>query len=511
MAFARSAIDRDDFAMKLRSPRAWGITARLITVAAVPLCLMFLLINSWFYWSGQSEVTRRIDERGQLIVQAMAETSQYGVVTGNLSYVERNARHLVASDKRVAAIQILDAQRRVLVSTGAPTHGDGLEPFEAPIRADVPDINLFDQLGAPHVALSSDTPTPFRAGKIAGYVRVLMSPHPIVQERRQRLYLGAAVTLVATLISVCWGLYLIRGLSAPLRAVMAALRQLRLGRYDVRLSPHAGGELGELQSAISEMAEALSLTHQELERKVADRTQALQQAIAATQEADAEKRRLIAHSNTLLEEERERIAVEIHDHLNASLLVVSMEAQHIAALASQPTSHAAHQEIQRVAQRMTGTIQGLYGAARNLVKQLRPEVIDTLGLRGALEEMVRNYDELHPACRFTLTVAPSFPYLSGQLAITAYRLVQEALSNVVKHAHASQADVRLEKHARADTISISIADNGTGFDPSQRHGDGIGLIGMRERVAALGGVMAVHSNALGGTAVDIQLPAHEVS
>jgi len=372
----------------------------------------------------------------------------------------------------------------------------------------VPDINVFDQPGAPHVALLPGAPTSFRSGQIAGYVRVLMSPLPMLEERRERLYLGAGVALLATLVSVFGGLYLTRGLSAPLRAVMAALRQLRQGRYDVDFTPRASGELGELQGAIVEMAKGLGITCQELERKVANRTQELQQAVEATMEADSEKRHLIARGNALVEDERQRIAVEIHDHLNASLLVVSMEAQHIAALARQAPSDAASQEIERVAQRMTGTIQDLYSAARKLVKQLRPEIIDTLGLRGALEEMVRNYDELHPACRFTLLVAPEFPHLNGQLAITAYRLVQEALSNVVKHANASHAAVRLERHSRSDNVRISITDNGIGFDPSERRGDGIGLIGMRERVSAIGGVMVVRSNPLGGTTVDIQLPAH---
>jgi len=106
--------------MKLRSPRSWGITARLVTVATVPACMMFLLVSGWLYWSGQAEVARQINERGHLIVQALAETSQYGVVSGNLSYVERNARRLLSTDKSIAAIQVLDAKGRLLVSGDTP-------------------------------------------------------------------------------------------------------------------------------------------------------------------------------------------------------------------------------------------------------------------------------------------------------------------------------------------------------------------------------------------------------
>ena len=85
--------------MKLWQPQTWSITARLVMVATVPSTLMFIVVNLSLYFSGQDEVRKTIQERGQLISAALAETSQYGVVSGNTSYLERNVRQLLKTDR----------------------------------------------------------------------------------------------------------------------------------------------------------------------------------------------------------------------------------------------------------------------------------------------------------------------------------------------------------------------------------------------------------------------------
>ena len=316
--------------MKFGPPRTWSITARLVLVATVPAFLMFVVVNVSLYVSGQDEARQTTRERGQLIAAALAETSQYGVVSGNRSYLERNVRQLLRTDSSIAAIEILDANRKPIVAAREPIL-EGIYVFERPIGAEVPDIDLFDQ-GGPHVSVPvpSGAPTMFRPGPTAGFVRVSMSPAPILEQQRHRLYVGGLLVLAATLLSGAAGLGLAQRLRAPLGAVMDALRRIRHGEYDVRLHTRASGELGELQDAIVEMARGLSRTRQELEDRVASRTRDLQQAVELVSRADAEKRRLIARTHALLEEERQRIAAEIHDDLNASLIVVNLKAQHIA-------------------------------------------------------------------------------------------------------------------------------------------------------------------------------------
>jgi two-component system sensor histidine kinase UhpB len=221
--------------------------------------------------------------------------------------------------------------------------------------------------------------------------------------------------------------------------------------------------------------------------------------------ADAERRRLIARSNRQLEDERKRIAVEIHDHLNASLIGLRSKAQHIAEVSS-GMSGATAREVSVTATEITETIAGLYKSARDLIKQLRPEVIDVLGLIGALQEMAREYNQLVPTIRFVLHVPPGFPAMQGDVAIVAYRLVQEALSNVVKHSSASRVEISLAAPPTNDEVLIAVRDDGAGFHLATVSSGSLGLVGMRERVAGLGGKMRIRSKPGYGTRVTFRLP-----
>lgn len=294
-----------------------------------------------------------------------------------------------------------------------------------------------------------------------------------------------------------------------MQTVLTALRGIRDGNYEIGLNPAESGVLGELQSTIVEMAKRLTSARQELENQVAIRTSELQHAIGVAKEADEEKGRLIARGNALIEEERRRIALEIHDHLNASLLFVKLEAQRIAALATKLGPNAEANEIETVAQRISLTTADIYTAARGIIKQLRPEVIDILGLKGALQEMVRTYQVAHQNCRFDLRAQSGFPSLNPELTIAAYRVIQEALSNVVKHSKASHATVTLWPNPKRDGVCITIEDDGVGFNAKKRTTSGIGLIGMRERVTAVGGSIRITSAPDSGTKVTIDLPTQK--
>jgi two-component system sensor histidine kinase UhpB len=137
---------------------------------------------------------------------------------------------------------------------------------------------------------------------------------------------------------------------------------------------------------------------------------------------------------------------------------------------------------------------------------LRPEVIDTLGLIGALEELVRNLDTVHPTCRVSLVADPGVPNLRGEQAMPVYRVTQEALTNVLKHARATKVQVHLSVTPDGQSLLLDIRDNGAGFDPEQARGSGIGLIGMRERVSAAGGQLQLISSPGQGTQVRVSVP-----
>ena len=492
----------------MRRPRwaRWDIAARLVTIALVPAMLMFIAISGIFYVTSQDEVLDDLRERGMVLTAALAESAQYGVVSGNVGDLDRTLKGLLSADRSILAIQIFDTNKQPITVAGdADQPPDNALAFERPIYAQVLDVDLFDNAARPHVAERSATRPASRQGNVVGHVRVLMSPDPSLEAKRRRIYIGMGVLLLATILSGFAGVFLAQRLSRPLRSVLDSIRQIRRGNYDVRFEPARSAELRELETAVVDMARTLSATRQDLENQVSERTRELQEAIAKALDADAERRRLIAQGNALVEDERQRIAVEIHDHLNASLIVVQFEAQRLAEVAATLPESEQREEFKRIADQISRTTAELYASARTIVKQLRPEVIDTLGLKGAIEEMVRNYDKVQAECRFTLRAEAGFPNLRGELAITAYRVVQEALSNVVKHSAATRARVTLGPGSEKGHVRITISDNGKGFDVKKRSA-GVGLIGVRERVDAAGGTFDLASTPGAGTKLTIELP-----
>lgn len=479
--------------------RGPSITALLIGIATVPAFVMFLVVSGSIYAARIGEVRADIDERGRLLAAVLAESSRYGVVSDNVTALQETLRSLMTTEASIAGVEILDVQRRPIASVGAAQSTSALL-FEHPIRGHSIDVDLFDGAGTPH-GIAGEPPK-FREGPLFGYSRVRMSPEPLMRARRTGLLIAGLIILVAAMLSAALGVWLTQRVRRPLADVLTALRSIQQGDYAVRLTHDGKGELGELQDAIVDMSRELEAARQEFEAKVAQRTAQLEEAVKAVRAADDEKRRLIAHGNALMEEERRRIAAEIHDQLNASLLSVRLTAASLRSRDGAPP-HAA--EVDEAAERIEKTVEAVYESARRIVKMLRPEVLDTLGLRKALDEMVRQYDEMHPTCRFKFLCARGFPRLSDALAITVYRIVQEALSNVVKHAQASVAVVSLATDDDARRLIVAVSDNGRGI-VADREEAGMGIIGMRERASGAGGTLEIVSNGTGGTVVEVRFP-----
>lgn len=275
--------------------------------------------------------------------------------------------------------------------------------------------------------------------------------------------------------------------SIPVREAMAGPRRLAWG-----------SALAGIASVLGGMAATLIMA----------RTRAMADARDVAIKADREKRKLIQKVTSIIEDERKSIANEIHDELNATLISARLESQRIYALALQSAPTPDIEEIKERARSIDKIAGDLYARGRALVKRLRPEILDALGLDGAVAEMVQHYDMTHSDCRFAVRSDGDFSALEGGLAIAAYRLVQEALSNVVKHAFASRVAVSLIIHYKKNSLEIEIADNGVGFNPDSIT-PGIGLIGMRERVLSFNGDIQILSRTKGmrhGTVIKAKFP-----
>jgi signal transduction histidine kinase len=238
---------------------------------------------------------------------------------------------------------------------------------------------------------------------------------------------------------------------------------------------------------IDELVRALERHRGELEGEVRDR-------VAELRRADRKLNELTGRALALREAERRSIARDLHDGVGQALTAMRIEAQ----LLEEGSASAA---VEKSARRLRETADSCIDEVRRAVELLRPGVLDDLGLKVALErhiEQLREHADLDVRVRVDLTAR-----LGPEVEHACFRIVQEALTNVIRHAGATEVDLSVE--VRDSAVEIEVTDDGRGIDPERP--SGMGLESMRERAELLGGTFALERPESGGTRVFARLPA----
>lgn len=317
-----------------------------------------------------------------------------------------------------------------------------------------------------------------------------------------------APLLVALALLFAWGAG--RSVSRPLLVLTGAAERIAWGDLRVPVPPLGSDEVGRLGAAFEKMRQALqrstdkvAAANAALERRVEERTRELARVNAELQARERVRLQLLRKVISAQEDERKRLARELHDETTQTLTALGVRLQ--LALAAPP--EARERELEEARTLAARSLDEL----RRLMHDLRPSVLDDLGLVPAL----RWYADRHLAARgisarFEVGDLPDrLPY---ELETALFRAAQEALTNVSRHAGAEM--VLVEIAAENGQLALDIEDDGRGFDPTDvtpRPGDlrGLGLLGMRERVELLGGTVTINSAPGRGTHVSIRVPLPE--
>jgi two-component system, NarL family, sensor histidine kinase UhpB len=290
-----------------------------------------------------------------------------------------------------------------------------------------------------------------------------------------QLQVGSAIAIALFLLTM---MVVSRAL-APLQSLSEAMTDIEAGAYDTWVKPAGSPELAAICTKLNHLAATLGA-------------------------AVEEKRRLAETAVSLQDAERKEIARELHDEFGPYLFALRAHASSLVrtANAREPNTDA----LRRHGDAILEQINALQQFNRRVLERLRPVGLAELGLSEAIGALLRLWGESHPEVVIETTISRSLGEASETAQLTIYRIIQEALTNVFRHAGATHVEITVTPapprqigNAPVDSnaVAVSVRDNGAGLPVD--HKQGFGMIGMRERVLALGGTMTVASTHHGVT------------
>ncbi len=281
-------------------------------------------------------------------------------------------------------------------------------------------------------------------------------------------------------------------------SVLLAVLIFEAGRLHRRLAESHAAEREQRQLAERRSRE-LNRLADSLEVRVRERTRELERANETLQRARDELRKAAALGIAARENERARVARELHDELGQALIMLKF---HLADLETYCLEMGA--AVAQKTRVMRGLIDQTIESARRVAQDLRPTVLDVLGLAAAAEWLVRAFRERHSA-EVHLRIDPPEIGVGEPHATVVFRILQEALTNVARHAEASHVEAELT--LREHLLRLRVADDGCGFDTAApSRANALGLLGMRERAAMVRGSLDVISTPGNGTTVNLSIP-----
>jgi len=312
-----------------------------------------------------------------------------------------------------------------------------------------------------------------KGSKAYGYLVVEADPSDEVTEVwrdvRVLFWLGAFfLILIVALVYMA----LRQGLK-PLEELEYALGQMEEGDFSAKVETSAVKELSSIQIRFNHMVNVMEKTM-------------------------AENHDLAKNMLTVQETERRELSRELHDELAPCLFGIRVDLADIERIGGEHLLVEVQQKVDSV-KTITTHIQSL---VRKMLSRLRPMTLDDLGLSDALRDMLRNWRDRQPEIDWEWNFVGDCHDLPDTVQVTIYRIVQECTTNCVRHAQASH--VRVEIQRDAQTLKVTVTDNGVGLNADTVRG--FGLIGMRERVSALGGRIAFDTEEGHGLQVRVLIP-----
>jgi len=480
---------------RLGLPPSMGIRTKLVLgVAFVHLLLMTIFVFD-LVQRQREFLLAELSNRTLHHAQVLAVASSAWVLADDLVGMEE----VLESGVRGGGVQyamIVDPQGRVLAHTKREITGRFLIDRES--------RNALSGRQEPHVYFETEkslyAAAPILvAGRLIGWSMLAVDKSATSEHLSYVTRTGLAYTMVAIGIGTLFALLLSRSILRQLRFLLRGVDNLHSNILDRPVQVVAEDEVGRVASAFNRALASLRSSLELLNREVIERKR-----------AEEALRRLSRRQVGAIEEERKRIARDLHDELGQAL-----SGMQFCLKSMQGEAERSNSSLEAPCQKLSSEVERMGVSIHRIANNLRPATLDHLGLLPAIEALIA---EQLPAMGGKLSVKTDASGFRRRLPpdteMIAYRIVQEGLNNVIKHSGASH--VHLQLTVNHPNLIIAIHDDGMGID-GHRDGTvegtfehGIGLIGMQERAAAVGGKVDVKSRRRGGTTLRAELPYAEI-
>lgn len=412
---------------------------------------MLLIGGAIAIWQARLAVEKEVDSSIHLALQLIS----LGL---NDAPVDDLSRFSVLRQTRHLSIQLQkpDGQLIHFAGENQPSNPDEMPPawFIEWVRGDYPKVE--------HQIKTQD-------GKL---IKLIIQAQPldeITEVWQESVGFFASISLLALLSFLAVNLVLNKSLKS-IAVIVDALITIETGQYKQKLPPFSTEEFDGIARAINHMTGELEKSRQE-------------------------NRALTQHSLAIQEEERQRLSQELHDELGQSLTAIKVMAV-----------TAAHREadVGKISVSISDICDHLMLVVRSMMQQLHPLVLTELGLKATLEEMVHHWSERNPELNLQITCDDVVDTLDKTITIQVFRVIQECLTNVVRHARANQVTIDLDL-LTSQTLQLKVQDDGQGCDLNAMS-RGFGLRGVKERIKSLDGEVNVKSQPGKGMNVTARIP-----
>lgn len=447
---------------------------RLIaSVVTIEVIMLSLLV-----WNNitiiHSTHTDRLRDTATSMIQQIANTAGKHMLAVDYATLENYLSNII-SYKELAYIIITDRDDNPVIALGTKQTQARPKTDSHPALVDdgmfdiSQDIKVADQ----------------KMGRVLMGFTLSLMEDAINKSRNRGITIAAIEIFLTIIVTIFIGLSLTRRLAL----LSKAAAEVEAGNYSVSVPTETKDEVGKTAAAFNNMV-----------TEVSKRTQQLLQEEEKTQQLLNENRQLIRKSLEVQEEERKHLARELHDELGQCITAIQADAKSITDLSPQ-----CDKRVITSAQAITKVSSHIYDVVHSMMHLLRPSVMDNLGLVEALKDEIKAWNQRNPKTICIHHFEGELSKLGEHTNITLYRIIQECLTNIAKHANAQHVNIKVINDGKK--IHLTIIDDGCGMDrqPKRKH-LGLGLIGIRERIQALHGMFYYETAVDDGFRIFIHIP-----